>query len=79
VTADYTFSLADTEIDPTDLPVDTAVHFPDLRTMVHSLRLRGDYHYKDNVVMRLQYQFEYYDSQDWALDSKGQTDINRGI
>ena len=79
VAADYSFSLADTEIDPTNLPVDTAVNFPDINTMVHSLRLRGDYHFKENVVMRLQYQLEYYDADDWALDGIGQADINRII
>ncbi len=79
VAADYTFSLAETEIDPTNLPVDTAVNFPDINTFVHSLRLRGDYHFKENVVMRLQYQLEYYDTDDWALDGMGQADINRVI
>lgn len=76
---DYTFSLADTEIDPTDLPVDTAVNFPDINTSVHSLRLRGDYKFKENVVMRLQYQLEYYNTSDWALDGIGQADISRVI
>ena len=79
VTADYAFSLADTEIDPTDLPVDTAVNFPDLDTKVHSLRLRGDYHLKDDLTMRLDYRFEYYDPDDWALDNIGQAGINRVI
>ena len=79
VTDDYAFSLADTEIDPTDLPVDTAVNFPDLDTKVHSLRLRGDYHLKDDLTMRLDYRFEYYDPDDWALDNIGQAGINRVI
>ena len=79
LTADYTFSTAITEIDPTDLPIDTAADFPGLETRVHSFSLRGDYHYKDNVIMRLNYLFEYFSNDDWALDGIGQADIGRVI
>jgi len=46
---------------------------------VHSFSLRGDYHYKDNVIMRLNYLFEYFSNDDWALDGIGQADIGRVI
>lgn len=73
VTADYTFSKSITEIDPTDLPVDTAVDFPDIVTGIHSFRLTADYNLKDNVIWRLNYLYEHFSSKNWALDGIGQT------
>jgi len=79
LTADYTFSRAKTEVDPTDIPIDTAIDFPDLKTTIHSLNLHGDYHLKDDVTMRMNYRFEYFSNDDWALDGIGQADIARVI
>jgi len=79
LTADYTFSKAITEVDPTDIPIDTAIDFPDLKTTIHSLNLRGDYHLKDDVTMRMNYRYEYFSNDDWALDGIGQADISRVI
>jgi hypothetical protein len=79
LTADYTFSKAITEIDPTDIPIDTAIDYPDLKTTIHTLNLRGDYHLTDDVTMRMYYRFEHFSNDDWALDGIGQADISRVI
>jgi len=79
LTADYTFSEAKTEVDPTDIPIDTATDFPTLKTTLHTINFRGDYHLKDDVIIRMNYKFEYFDNNDWALDGIGQADISRVI
>jgi MtrB/PioB family decaheme-associated outer membrane protein len=79
LTVDYTFSKAITEIDPTDIPIDTAIDFPDLKTTIHTVILRADYHLKDDVTMRMYYRFEDFSNDDWALDGIGQADISRVI
>jgi MtrB/PioB family decaheme-associated outer membrane protein len=73
VTADYTFSMAETEIDPINInPSVATTPFPELETTIHSINLRGDYHLKDNLIVRFNYLFEYFNSTNWALDGFGQ-------
>jgi len=79
LTADYTFSGAITEIDPTNIPVDNAIDFPDLETSTHAFTLRGEYYPSNNLVLKMDYSYEHYSSDDWALDGIGQEDISRVI
>jgi len=82
LTADYIFSKALTNIDPTNFvgtPPPPAVPFPDLVTDIQSFRLTGDYHLKDNVIMRLTYMFEHFSTKNWALDGVGQNTIGQVI
>ena len=86
LTADYVFSKALTSINPTCIigPLFTPCSgsessFPDLTTSIHSFRLLGDYHYKNNVTMRLTYLFEHFSNKDWALDGTGQNAIDQVI
>ena len=50
-----------------------------MTTSIHSFRLLGDYHYKNNVTMRLTYLFEHFSNKDWALDGTGQNAIDQVI
>ena len=73
VTANYTFSKSITEIVPTDLtPPAPAAGFQDIVTGIHSFSLQADYNLKDNVIWRLNYLYEHFNSKNWALDGIGQ-------
>ena len=76
---DYTYSKAITEIDPTDNSGNTAIDFPDLETSTHAITLRGEYYPSNNLVLKMNYSYEHYSSDDWALDGFGQEDINKVI
>ncbi len=68
INADYTFSYADTEIDPvggtTLQPVFDLTH---LTTRTHSFNITGDYRLRDNMKVRLAYLFEYFKTRDFSL------------
>lgn len=64
---DYIFSRAVTQIDPSRST--PTVGLPSINTDIHSLTFRGDYHFKDNLRMRLSYRYESFQTIDFARDN----------
>ncbi|NIP49987.1 MAG: MtrB/PioB family decaheme-associated outer membrane protein [Gammaproteobacteria bacterium] len=69
ITADYTFSFADTKTDQdagaNNQPVS---ELPHLKTKIHSFKITGDYRLRGNMKLRASYLFEYFRTRDYALD-----------
>jgi MtrB/PioB family decaheme-associated outer membrane protein len=69
INADYTFSYADTEIDPDGgATLQPVLPLPHLKTTIHSFTITGDYRLRENMKLRASYLFEYFRSRDFALD-----------
>ena len=67
--ADYVYSKSTGEIDVTSGPNLDTEPLPDLETKLHTLTLFGDYTIKRDMILRLRYWYEKYDSKDWGLDN----------
>lgn len=78
VALDYSFSKGTTEIDPAGgTSPATVVPFPDLETTIHSLNLRADYRVNRQTSVRLGYLYEYFSTDDFALDGVQEDTIDR--
>lgn len=65
---DYTVSYANTQIDPRAGSAINSASLPALTTRLHSLALRADYTVAENTLLRLNYRFESFKTQDFAQD-----------
>lgn len=69
VGVDYTLSSSTGE---TRMQSDNAQpplsQFPDIKSNLHSLRLYADYRLKKNTTLKLTYQYEKLDADEWAID-----------
>ena len=69
VGADYVYAKSTGSVDVTTGSALSSATLPDLETKLHSLKVYADYKIKRDLVLRLRYWYEKYDSEDWALDS----------
>lgn len=65
---DYYFSRAVTSSDMTAGTALTLAPLPDLKTTLHNIDVKADYHYSKQMWLRLRYQFQSYRVTDYALD-----------
>lgn len=62
---DYVYSKG---VGETDLQLEGATPFTDIRTQLHSLKVYAQYNHSRNLSYRLRYWREDYESSDWAGD-----------
>jgi len=73
---DYTYSNTKTEYDLSSPGVAlTPLPLPDLTSELHSVGLTADYNLQSDIILRLGYRFERYDSKDFALDGVDENDV----
>lgn len=78
LTLDYAFSHAVTAYDTAGgADLGTVSDLPDVETDIHSVQLAADYAVTAGVSVRLAYMFEYYDSEDFALDAVQEDSMSR--
>jgi MtrB/PioB family decaheme-associated outer membrane protein len=65
---DYTYSNANTRINPQINNTNGATNLPALTTELHSLAIRGDYSFRKDLMLRLSYRFESFKTKDFAQD-----------
>jgi opacity protein-like surface antigen len=65
---EYTFSTADTSIQPAAGAELTAAPLPDVESTLHRVGVRLDYKLKENLSARFGYRYETLDTEDFALD-----------
>lgn len=65
---EYTFSTADTHIQPMAGSALTAAPLPDVESTLHRVGVRLDYKLKENLSARFGYRYETLDTEDFALD-----------
>lgn len=65
---DYAYSTADTTIKPKAGSNLSVAELPDIKTKLHSFSLSSDYQMQNNLRFRFNYRYEYYQSDDFALD-----------
>ena len=66
---DYTYSDALTETDTQQGSNLNADPLPDLKTILHSLNVRANYRILDNMRLQLSYRYEFFVTDDYALDN----------
>lgn len=67
--ADYTYSDSTGEARmSSDNALPTLSQFPDIRSRLQSLRLFANYQLQKNARLRLSYQYEKLDADDWSVD-----------
>lgn len=74
---DYVFSKSTGEIDlnadPTVSSAASLGQYPDLETVLNSLKLYARYNYSEALALKLSYWYQKYDGDNWALDGVGPT------
>ncbi|MBW7852534.1 MAG: MtrB/PioB family decaheme-associated outer membrane protein [Rhodospirillales bacterium] len=76
----YTYSRYTSKMDLTTGPATPAEGgLPENETKLHTVGLTGDYSIAPDIVLRLGYLFQKYDTTDWAYDTLGATSILRTI
>jgi MtrB/PioB family decaheme-associated outer membrane protein len=65
---DYTYSNANTRINPTINNTINAENLPDLTTQLHSLVIKTDYQFRKNLLLRLSYRLESFKTKDFTQD-----------
>ena len=65
VGADYVYSRGK---GMTELQIAGATPFPNIKTVLNSFKLYGQYNHTRNLAFRLRYWHEEYDSEDWSLE-----------
>ena len=65
---DYTYSHALTETDTRQDDIDNN-SLADLRTILHGLNLRANYRLLENMRLQLSYRYEFFMTDDFALDN----------
>ena len=74
--ADYTYSQSTGDV---AIAINNSTQdgpFPELKTKLHSLRISLDYEWSDSTTFRVGYWYEYYRSDDWALDGVEPATVN---
>lgn len=71
---DYTYSKTVTRFEFDADPSRGVLPLPTLRTDLHSVGVRGDYRVTKDLILRLGYRYEHFNTDDFALDG-----INEGI
>ncbi len=67
--ADYTLSDATGETGmQSDNGLPPLSQFPDVKSRLQSIRLYADYPVRKNTRIKLSYQYEQYDADDWSID-----------
>jgi MtrB/PioB family decaheme-associated outer membrane protein len=66
--ADYTYSRSTGDVAVAIANSTQDGPFPELKTDLHSLRISLDYEWSESTTFRVGYWYEYYRSDDWALD-----------
>lgn len=66
---DYTYSDALTKTDVGQGNVQSGDSIADLKTKLHSVNLRANYHILENVRLQLSYRYELFKTDDFALDN----------
>lgn len=66
---DYTYSDALTEIDTEQSNDLKGERLPDLKTILHSVNLRANYQLLENMRLQLSYRYEFFITDDFALDN----------
>jgi len=66
--ADYTYSRSTGDVGIAIANSTQDGPFPELKTDLHSLRISLNYDLSDSTTVRVGYWYEYYRSDDWALD-----------
>ncbi len=64
---DYSYSRADTQLEFASVG-ESFLPARDLQTKIHSLNLQGDYMVNSNIDVRFGYRYEYFSTDDFALD-----------
>jgi MtrB/PioB family decaheme-associated outer membrane protein len=74
VGADYVYANSElaTNVNTDAVP---EAPFPDLTTKLHSVSLYGDYALRPDMLVRLRYSYEKFDSDNWAYDDVGPATI----
>lgn len=73
---DYTFSKAVTVTDTEQQNSLDNTRLPDLKTTLHSVNLRANYHLMENTRLQLSYRYEFFKTTDFALDNISPDSIN---
>jgi MtrB/PioB family decaheme-associated outer membrane protein len=73
---DYLFQFATTEYDFRNGPSITTQPLPDLKTRYQSASILGTYHIQKDVALKLGYQFEWFQTFDWAYTNVALSQVN---
>ena len=69
VKLDYTYSHALTETDTEQRNDPKREPLPDLKTKLHSLNISANYRFLENMRLQLRYRYEFFNTDDFALDN----------
>ena len=69
VKLDYTYSHALTETDTEQRNDPKSEPLPDLKTKLHSLNISANYRFLENMRLQLRYRYEFFNTDDFALDN----------
>jgi len=72
---DYVFSKStgESELNTSDTVSSAASlgQYPDLETILNSLKIHARYNYSETLALKLSYWYQHYDADNWALDGIG--------
>lgn len=73
---DYLFQFATTEYDFRNGPTITTQPLPDLKTRYQTASLLGTYHIQKDLALKLGYQFQWFQTFDWAYTNVDFSQVN---